>query len=416
MREQNAGHLVSPLNLRFKRLPLNGTAGPLCRNLSMTHKEHFHDIVFITLPDSLKQEQEGFTFDPDIPLPVQLADGAADIDPTKGISIEMIAAGLIKIVAHLPEHTHSHYYRSMLTALQPDVVKELQIAGIAKANNNDLDFAEELFLAASYLNPNIPELFVNLSVLYGQKARIAMDKDIREAYDLAIQQQIDVLQRGLEHNPLSELLLSEFGLLQLFLENDEIAYEYLQSYLKIAPESEKKQLIAARVSELSERLNDERTLHEAFDEMQLGNEEQALRLIESFISNNPKVWSGWFIQGWAQRRLGNYEEAQKAFIRCLELGEQNADIYNELSICTLELGNRSLAKNYLEIALEFDSDNVKLLSNLAFLHIQDEQYNQSYELLERAKVVDSADPAVRHLTEELAKRMGTEDQEDIIDG
>lgn len=382
----------------------------------MTTENLLQDIVFITLPDSLRQHQEGFTFEPEIPLPVQLADGQAAIDPSAGIRIEMIAAGLIKVIAHDPSHTHTNYYKSLLTALQPDVVKELQLAAIAQANKDELAFAEELFLAASYLNPHIPELFVNLSVLYGQQARKAMDADEQAAYDAAIGRQVSVLRRGLEHNPLSELLLSEFGLLNLFLENDELAYQYLSEYLKIAPEGEKKELIAERVQELAQRIDDEQTLHAAFDEMQLENEEQALRLIDSFLEHNKKSWSGWFIRGWALRRLGHFSEAAEAFVRCLELGEQNADIYNELSICTLELGDRQLAKSYLEIALELDAENVKLLSNLAFLHLQDEEFNQVQSLLLRAQAIDPNDPAVKHLQQEMTKRIGTAEEDHIIDG
>jgi len=382
----------------------------------MTDTQKLRDIVFITLPDSLRQEQEGFVFDPDIPLPVQLSEGATAIDSKTGIRIEMIAAGLIKIIAHQANHPHTAYYRALLTALQPDVVKELQLAGIAKANNGDLDFAEELFLAACHINPNIPEIFVNLSVLYGQQARKAMDADRKELYEEAIEKQLSILREGLAHNALSELLLSEYGLLHLFLGNDEIAFEQLHEYLKIAGEGEKKDLISRHVEELSLRLESERTLQEAFDEMQMNNEEQALRLVESFLTNNPKNWSGWFINGWANRRLGNFGEAQEAFLRCLELGERNADIYNELSICALELGNGELSKDYLEIALELDEENVKLLSNLAFLNMRDEQYNRAYELLLKAKSIDPKDPAVIHLDGELAKRMGTGEEDDIIDG
>jgi Flp pilus assembly protein TadD len=293
----------------------------------------------------------------------------------------------------------------------------LQLAGIAKANNRDLEFAEELFLAASHLNPHIPELFVNLSVLYAQRAREAMDADRQDAYDEAIGKQVQVLRQGLEHNPLSELLLSESGMLHLFLGNDEIAHEQLGRYLSIATDGEKKQLIEARFSELATRIESDRTLHEAFDEMQLGNEEQALRLINTFIAHNQKSWSGWFIKGWALRRLGEYEEAQEAFLRCLELGETNADIYNELSICALELGNPELSKDYLEIALELDEQNVKLLCNLAYLNLRDEAYGRAHELLAKAQAVDPEDPSVRHLKEELAKRTGEDwEDDDVIDG
>lgn len=382
----------------------------------MIKQDVLADVMFITLPDSLKQEQEGFTFDPGIPLPVQLPEGKRSIDPAEGIRIEMIAAGLIKVIAHQPDHADATYFRSMLTALQPDVVHELQLAGIAKANNEDLEFAEELFLAASYLNPHIPELFVNLSVLYAQMARSAMDADKQEAYDEAIGKQVQVLRRGLEQNPLSELLLSESGLLNLFLGNDEIAHEQLGKYLSIASDGEKKQLIEARFAELSKQLESDRTLHEAFDEMQLGNEEQAIRLIESFIAENPKIWSGWFIKGWAHRRLGAFDEAQEAFLHCLELGEQNADIYNELSICALELGEQELSKDYLEIALELDEQNVKLLGNLAFLNLREENYNRVQELLAKAEAIDPEDPAVKHLKGELAKRTGDDgEDDDVID-
>ena len=148
----------------------------------MIQSEALRDIVFITLPDSLRQQPQGFPFDPDIPLPVQLPDGRSTIDAEQGIRIEMIAAALILISAHDPENEHSSYYRNLLTELQPDVVKELQIAGIAKADQGDLQFSEELFLAASYLNPHIPELFVNLSVLYGQLARKAMDEENQDSF------------------------------------------------------------------------------------------------------------------------------------------------------------------------------------------------------------------------------------------
>ena len=60
----------------------------------MTNTPAMDDIVFITLPDSIQREQDGFTFLLDVPLPVQLSDEGKSIDSGKGIQIEMIAAGL----------------------------------------------------------------------------------------------------------------------------------------------------------------------------------------------------------------------------------------------------------------------------------------------------------------------------------
>ena len=40
---------------------------------------------------------------------------------------------------------------------------------------------------------------------------------------------------GSQFHPLSHILLSEYGIVQLFHSNDEIALEYLTKYLQVAP-------------------------------------------------------------------------------------------------------------------------------------------------------------------------------------
>jgi len=379
-------------------------------------RSELSDIIFITIPESFKQDFGGFTLDPAHPLPVQITDDRTDINPDEGIKVEAIAAGIIRLLAYRENHPSIAYYRQLLLALQPDVQNELLLAAIAKAKVKDFTFAEELFLAACHLAPQTAELYVNLSVLYGEQAKLAMDDNKAEEFDFFTQKQVSILQEGLAVLPLSDLLLSETGLLNLYLGNEEFALDFLNQYLRIAPQGEKRTTIENQVKELSEKIEDDHTLYAAFDEMQLGNEDQALRLITTFIEHKPKAWEGWFIKGWALRRLGDFQSAQAAFIRCLELGEKNADIYNELSICTLECGDKELAKTYLEIALELDESNVKLLTNLAFLHAQDEEFNQMYELYLRAKAIDPDDPAVAHLATELDKRLGDRGEDaDVID-
>ncbi|MGI6432319.1 MAG: tetratricopeptide repeat protein [Sphaerochaetaceae bacterium] len=381
----------------------------------MSASDPLNDIIFITLPDSPPTQSGEFSFDPTIALPVQLPEGSTTIEADSGLRIEQIAAGLIKVIAHNSSHANFDYYCDLLLALQPDVVHELHTAAVAKAQTEDEQFAEELFLAAVHLNPHIAELYVNLGILYGQQARKARDANQQHVYDEAITKQMDTLRKGLEVLPYSELLLKESGMLNLFLGNDEIAYEQLNAYLAQAKDSEEKELIAKKVEELGSQIEDEQTLQAAFDEMQLGNEEQALRLATTYATNNPRLWSGFFLQGWALRRLGRYQEAQSAFLRCLELGEQNADIYNELSICALELGERQLSQEYLEIALELDEESVKLISNLAFLKLEEQQYQEVQHLLNRGLALDAQDPALLYIQKELNKRTGTFEEDDVID-
>lgn len=374
------------------------------------------DIIFIDLPPSFTNEGRPFPFDLSKPLPVQIAEGETGIDPIEGIRIEAIAAAIIRLLAYHADHPDLPYYRNLLLAMQPDVGKELQLAAIAKAKAGDYAFAEELFLAVAHLDPTRAESFVNAAVLYGEQAQKAKQDKHGDDFDHFATKQLEILSEGLGHNPLSEVLLAEIGLLHLFLGNEDQALEHLRSYLRIASPSDKRDLIERQVKELSEKIDDDTTLYAAFDEMQMGNEQQALHLIETFIDHRGTAWEGHFIKGWALRVAGRFEDAAASFVRCLELGEKNADIYNELSVCMSAQGHDELAKDYLDIALELEPENVKLLTNLAYLCLKEEQYNQVHELLLRAQAIDEDDPMVKHLQQELAKRNGEEDSDDVIDG
>ncbi len=386
-------------------------------NTNDIHNTNLEDVVFISIHEDMRTNDKEFTINPSIPVPVQLQDGTQEIDMNNGITLAMLASGLIKTIAYKEDHENISYYKNLLFAIQPDVVQELQLGAISKAKSGEIDFAIELTLAAVHLNSQIPELFVNLATLYAHKIKNALDKENNEEADEYTRKQLDILQKGVDTHPLSHLLLSELGMVHLFLTNDEKALEYLNQYLKIAPKDDKREIIEKKVIELQQQADSERTLQEAFDEMQLGNDNTALTLINTFIQTNPKNWSAHFIKGWALRRLGEYENAQKAFLEALRLGAQNADIYNELSICALELGERELSKDYLEIALELEEENMTILSNLALLLLQDEEYNRVADLIERAKNIDNKDPLIEELSKQLFDHSGIDLQhEDIIDG
>jgi len=376
------------------------------------------DVRYLHLAEKVETKEKSFVFRPEIALPVQITNDPNQIDISEGISIAQIASGIIKVLAYEPTHEHIDYYTSLILALQPDIVHELQIAGAAKGDKGELDFAIELYLAALRLNRMIPEIYVNLATLYARKARKAQEQEENDPYDAAVQQQIAILKEGLDRLPTSPLLLSEYGLVQLFLGNADSALEYLTSYLAYAPEGEKKDIIDKQVTLLREQNEDEKTLQQAFDEMQLSNEEHALTLIDTFLIRNDGNWSGHFIRGWALRRLTRYEEAQEAFLKCLSLGADSGDVYNELSICALETENRDLARDYLEIALEKEEGNLTYISNLALLYLQDSKFNEAADLILRGRAIDPDDPMIASLVRELSSRGGIElpNQTEVIDG
>lgn len=423
-----SGQLVPPLDPRFKSI----TSVPAPRaffttGTPMTKKQQEHGcdcghqdhdnlegVVFISLPESMRQEINGFVVDPSRRIPLQLRAGQTTIDATDDIGIEMIMAGLLKVVAWEPDHQDAAYYKDFVLALQPDAPKELNLAAIAKAKAKDYDFAEELFLAVNHLSPE-PSTFINLAVIYGERAAALEKEGRQDEADYYQEKLVGILKEGLKQFPDDPDLLAEIGTFNLYQGNMEIARDYLERYLELAPDGARKKQIANMMGDIKEKLDDNRIIMQAYDEIQLGNDDKALELLDGFIKSNPKVWNAWFLKGWAHRRKEEYQQGQDAFMRCLELGETNSDIYNELAICTLEVGDRELAKNYLDIALDLDRENVKILTNLAFLHLRDEEYDQARELLERARACDEHDPGVKQLMKDYEQITGDKLSDIIVE-
>lgn len=370
----------------------------------MTHsyEKHLKNLVFITLPSSMEQDLGEFHIDPSIEIPVQLPEGKKDLTSTE-ISIELLIAGMLKIIAFDPDHKNFSYYRDFVLAVQADAPEELTLAAIAQEQKEHYDFAEELFLTVNHLAPQ-STTFINLATFYSKMATLDTTKGTR--YDFYQQKAMDTLREGTILFEDDEALLSELGFFHLYQGNVELAKEYLERFMAVAQEGEKLEHVRKIMADIDRKLNNDSLLMHAYDQIQMAKEEEALSSLERYLEDNPKVWNAWFLKGWAFRRLGHFSEAEKAFLTCISLGESSSDIYNELAICSLETDKKELAKNYLNTAVDLDEKNITLLSNLAYLHLQDGELDEAREFLELARVIDEKDPVIIRLMSDYEATTG----------
>ena len=353
------------------------------------------DIVFITLPASSKGTVNDFTIDPSIEIPVQLDEESRGTLAAEQVSIELIVAGMLKILAWDPSHPHRSYYRSFVLAAQPTAAEELNLAAIAQEQKGNHLFAEELFRAVCILEPQGTS-FINLATLYSKIA--AQDTAKGEQYDTYQQQALDTLTEGLSIIEDDPDLLREVGYFHLYQGNVEVARTFLERYLETDGVMDEKRTHTKKIlADINAKLADDETLMASYDAIHMNKEEEALATLDSFLGSNPTVWNAWFLKGWALRRLERYDEARFSFLKALSYTTASSDLYNELAICSLELGERALAKEYLNTAIDLDEENITLLSNLAYLHLADEELDLAREFLERARAVDESDPVIEQL-------------------
>ena len=241
--------------------------------------------------------------------------------------------------------------------------------------------------------------------------------DVRaDMYDDKI---IEVLNQCINRHPKFAAAYSEISAFHMRHGDIDSAKEYLSKYAELETDTAKRNEAIKSLESLSKLLNSKDQIMYAYDKIMMGCSDDAIDIINKFLESNAATWEAYFMRGWAKRTLENYKGAQEDLLESLRLDGKNAEVYNELSICARESGDIELAKNYLQIAVDLDGEDVIYLTNLAFLHLADDEFEESRELLEKARQIDPEDPQLKYLIDEYEKKttdkIGDVIREDVYD-
>jgi tetratricopeptide (TPR) repeat protein len=278
---------------------------------------------------------------------------------------------------------------------------ELSEAGIAKARNKDWEIAEEIFRALAGLYPEAPEPLLDLAILSEDRAELFTQSGRDALAEEMDERAFDAYKRLLALEPPFAPAFFNAAFFFLRRRNFDRAASLLETYVKVGDDDDKK----ARAKEVLQMLGQQGYLDnlfkEAFDFIQLGEEEKGLAKAEEFIERHPEVWNGWFLVGWGNRRLLRWEEGRAAFEKALALGAEGADTLNELSICLLELGRIPEARRALERALRAEPENVKIIVNLGVIAVRQDKLREAVGFFRTALDIDPSDPAAKSWLERL---------------
>jgi cytochrome c-type biogenesis protein CcmH/NrfG len=154
------------------------------------------------------------------------------------------------------------------------------------------------------------------------------------------------------------------------------------------------------INDIRKRDLDDELFHEAYDFIRIGEAEKGLEKVKTFIEHHSGVWNGWFLLGWALRKLARWEDGVAAFKKCIELGGENADTCNELAICLLETGDYRAARKAAGRALTLDPNNTKVISNLGVIALREGKRSEAAGFFKTVLDIDPDDPVARKYLEE----------------
>ena len=323
-------------------------------------------ILYIRFEGTEAQSRLPSGIDASVPYPVQLQTPAVKLDPSS-ITIESLLAGMLRVLAWDSENENANKYRKYIKMSRPELFEEPIMAGIQKAEAKDWIVAEEIFFAASGLEPEQPEPYINLALMHEEHAKLLFESDNEDESekedDLAYKYYQYLL--GLKDVFAPAYYHAAFFFLRKH--NYDKAVSLLTSYIGMNDDEQRTRRAKSILEKLGSMGYLDTLFKEAYDFIQMGQEQKGLEKAEQFVEKYPDVWNGWFLVGWANRRLGRWSEGAQAFRTALEKGADGADVYNELSICEVESGELETARSHLERALRIEPENEKIIVNLGAL-------------------------------------------------
>jgi tetratricopeptide (TPR) repeat protein len=336
------------------------------------------------------EAEAAFAINPEIPIPAEIPEGEQALN-LEELSWEMILSGMLRVIVsgeETPERTD--YYRRFVLTLRPAILAEFTEAAILKARNGGFDMALEILDTLCALFPASPVPRLNRALALEERAALferRRSKEAKNGYLAAAA----AYEEAMALNPPFPDAFFNGGFFYLGRKDFHRAKECFSFYAESGDDPEKKEQAETIIKEIRANCLEDECFREAFELIERGEEEAGMSSIRDFLERCPSVWNGWFMLGWALRRLGRWEDGVLSFRKAIELGG-GGDTRNELAICLMETGDHAGARRELETALRDDPENVKIISNLGVLAMKTGSDDEAAAFFRTALELDPGDP------------------------
>jgi tetratricopeptide (TPR) repeat protein len=369
-------------------------------------------IVFAQLPENFAFNSALVHFDTTIPLPIQKQSADDAGINLESLTVEMILAGILTVLAYDGANEHIDYYRHLLLDARPGIKQELAEAAILKARNENFDIAGELFASLRGLDPADMTIVLNTAVMADQRADSARKSGLITEADSFDAEALSLYRAAMDAEPAIPDAFFNAGFFYVKRQEYAQAQGCFETFLALVADSDEDALddnsrykierAAEVVNSINSQNLDDECFKDAYALISKGEEERGISLVRQFLQNNPDVWNAWFLLGWGLRRLERWNDANAAFLQAIEHGASNADTYNEIAICCMELGKYDDADRYLLKALSLENENTKIMSNIGVLALKRGKTEDALSWFLTVLEYDPSDTLAKQMTQELS--------------
>jgi tetratricopeptide (TPR) repeat protein len=313
------------------------------------------------------------------------------------------------VVTAEPDGEDADYYRAFISAVKPGLLEEFFDAALIKAEAGSFEVAEDIAASLRAVYPHSPLAYLAGALVAEHKGDAVETSGREEDADLVYSEAAAFYKQALAEKPPLPAAFFNAGYFFMKRQNFSRAAGYFGDFLGYTEDYEDDETISrqrekaqAVISEISQRNLDDELFREAYDFIRIGEADKGLERVKRFLEHHSDVWNGWFLLGWALRKLGRWEDGVAAFKKCIELGGDGTDSRNELAICLMETGDLRGARREAEYALTLEPDNTKIISNLGIIASREGKHHEAAGFFKTVLDLDPNDPVAKRYFEENA--------------
>ncbi|KPU45372.1 lipoprotein NlpI [Oxobacter pfennigii] len=368
------------------------SAGYIQDKLDKSFKNKLKTIVFLELNKDLIIDNK-FKLTDNLPLPIKtdgLIEGIKASKYEERIDFELLAEGMVCVIACDKDFKYNEDYINILKGTTEKIDSYLLSKSMELASKGEFIDALTYLITLEKISDNHMIIWYNIGLILKEMVFIKNEKGSTEEHDLFYQLSFEIFEELSEIYP---HFSKAYYIMGFYYSNEEKYQEAILAWQK-AYELSADSNTKAEIEKLIQNENDKLIFMEAKQKIIDGEAEQGLKMIIPLIGRHDDWSEAKYFTALGYRKIQNYKKAELLLNELIKAGESFHEIYNELGLCCMELGNVDNALKNLKTAVELNKDSGGYNCNLAIAYYYAGDDAKAKEYLKKAKELEPNDEII----------------------
>lgn len=326
-------------------------------------------ISFVNLRKGANYRIKDYTIVDDIPLPIitdTLISEIKDGDIADELKVIHLIEGIIYILGIDYDFKYNQQYKDILCSFYENVEDYLLYRGLSFYDVEQYDDSAIFFRALININSNNISGLFNYGLALEQIANKFMGLNQEKKGNKFLAEATKQFERILDIDDQYPLAYYKLGYHYRYSGQYQKSKLMWERYISLDKDELRLQEVREQLDAISEQVDYE----EGVNYLNRGDFAKALPKLSQLASKYKKSWNINYMTGLALKGLGEHEEAIEYFCEAINLGGDDADLYNELGISLFTIGNINEAIDIFSKGIELYKGDYKLFFNRGLSYLQ----------------------------------------------